>query len=561
MSATFPDFDRPWRPRPGWLAVGLGNLRNMARPPVQVTDPPPEVILDRDEPVTTRDGTVLRANVFRTQDPTPRPVVLSAHPYGKDLLPAKRRGRWTFPLQYRMMRQPGKVRFSALTTWEAPDPAFWTKNGFVVVEVDLRGTGSSGGVTEPMSPQEHADVADCIEWAAAQPWSDGRVVMLGVSYLALSQWGAATMAPAGLKAISPWEGLSDPYRDLAYPGGVRETGFVKMWALGMKRVAKVGYDLLGTQRSHPLRDEYWQALAPDLTKIEVPMLICGSFSDHNLHTRGAFRAFQQARASHARLFTHRGGKWTTFYAPEVQAEQLAFFRDALDGKDNGQSVRLEVREDRDTVVEVREEHDWPLARTEWRNLHLTAPGRLADEPADAPGSVSFAAHDKAAVFTWVVPADVELTGPMSARLFVELTHGDDANLFVGVEKWRNGRYVGFEGSQGYPNDRVTTGFGRVALRALDPELSTATQPIPACTRSEPVRPGEIVAMDIELLPSATVFRRGDELRLVVSGRWPTPRNPFFGGFPTAYEPSPKGTEIRLHWGPEYAAHLTVPVIP
>ncbi len=573
MTPPYPVFDRPWRPRPGWLGYGLAKVRSVVRPPVVVTDPPPGVEVESDVAITTRDNTVLRANVFRTADSTPRPVVLCAHPYGKDRMPTKRRGRWTIPWRYRIMRQPDEVRFSALTTWEAPDPAFWTATGFVVVAVDLRGAGSSDGVIDPMSAQEREDVADAVEWTAAQPWSDGNVVMLGVSYLAITQWGAASLAPPALRAICPWEGLSDPYRDLAYPGGVREVGFAKLWATGLKRSARLGSDLVGTWRNHPLRDDYWAGLAPDLTAITVPMLVCASFSDHTLHSRGSFRGFAQARSSHARLFTHRGGKWAAFYSEHAKAEQLAFFRDVLGGGadvdaddaaetggSTGRTVHLEIREDRATVVEIREEHEWPLARTDWQTLFLTAPGRLDREPPASTGSVTFAAQDRAAVFTWTVQRDVELTGPMVARLFVEVAGSDDANLFVGVETWRGGRFVGFEGAQGYGNDRVTTGFARVALRALDPERSTPIQPVPACIHPEPVRPGEVVPVDVELLPSATLFRAGEQLRLVVAGRWLAPRNPLFGSFPTRYEPSSKGTSITLHWGPDRDAHLLVPVI-
>ena len=91
----------------------------------------------------------------------------------------------------------------------------------------------------------------------------------------------------------------------------------------------------------------------------------------------------------------------------------------------------------------------------------------------------------------------------------------DANLFVGVEKWRDGMFVGFEGSYGYGRDRVTTGWQRIALRALDPELSQPWQPVPACTESQPVSAGEVVAVDVALGPSATLFRAGEQLRLVV----------------------------------------------
>ena len=110
------------------------------------------------------------------------------------------------------------------------------------------------------------------------------------------------------------------------------------------------------QEHHPLRDDFWRSLAPDLSAINVPMLVCGSFSDNNLHSRGSIRAFTRAGSSHARLYTHRGGKWATFYSEAALAEQLKFFRDVLGGAPASRSVRLEVREDRDTVAAVREEN-------------------------------------------------------------------------------------------------------------------------------------------------------------------------------------------------------------
>ncbi len=154
-----------------------------------VTGPPDDIVIDRDAEVATRDGTVLRVNVFRAADEGPRPVIVSAHPYGKDNLPARRGNRWTYSPQYHMLRQPAPVAFSALTGWEAPDPVWWVEQGFAVVNADLRGCGHSDGVAKLLSQQESEDVYDIVQWAAGQTWSDGRVVMLGVSYLAISQYG------------------------------------------------------------------------------------------------------------------------------------------------------------------------------------------------------------------------------------------------------------------------------------------------------------------------------------------------------------------------------------
>lgn len=466
-------------------------------------------------------------------------------------------------MQYRAMRQPGPVSFSALTTWEAPDPAWWVAQGFAVVNADLRGCGTSDGTGRLLSRQEAEDTADIIGWAADQPWSDGRVVMSGVSYLAISQYAAAALRPPALKAIVPWEGFTDAYRDLAFPGGVREKGFLRLWSTEVRRSTRQAYDIMAMGDSHPLRDEFWQSLTPDLAAIEIPMLVCGSFSDHNLHTRGSFRAFSETSSPVAHLYTHRGGKWATYYSAPARAAQLAFIRDALDGPDPEKprrTVRLEVREDRDTVVAVREEREWPLARTDWRRLYLSDDALLGPDSPIHAGTIRFQSRSAAARFTWTVPEDTELTGPMAARLWVGLDGGDDADLFVGVEKWRGGRFVGFEGSYGYGRDRVSTGWQRVSLRELDLDVSRPWEPVPGCRRPQPLSPGEVAAVDVALLPSSTLFRAGEQLRFIVAGRWLNPRNPLTGQFPAAYPTSRRGRVI-LYWGPSHDSHLLVPVIP
>ncbi|MGB8388907.1 CocE/NonD family hydrolase [Mycobacterium sp.] len=551
--------DRPWRRR-GAVRYALARLRDIVRPAVIVTEAPADIVIDRDAEVRVRDGTVLRVNVFRGPGDGPLPTIVSIHPYGKDKLPTRRGKRWTFPLQYHVTRQPDPVRFSELTGWEAPDPAWWVKQGFAVVNADLRGCGHSEGTGRMLSRQESEDAYDVVQWTAGQPWCDGRVVMLGVSYLAISQYGTAALHPPALRAICPWEGWTDPYRDVAFPGGIRERGFMRNWGLLVRRTTRQAYDMLRVQKAHPLRDQFWRSLVPDLSAITVPMLVCGSFSDHNVHSSGSMRAFTQAASTHARLYTHRGGKWSTFYSEPARAEQLAFLRGVLDGTAvPRRSIRLEVREDRDTIAEVREETEWPLARTRWTPLYLAGPGLLATEPPPAAGTITFETHRRAAAFSWTVPKDIELTGPMAARLWLEVSGCDDVNLFIGVEKWRDGRFVGFEGSYGYGRDRVTTGWQKASLRALDKQLSQPWGPVPACTDPHPLHPGEVVAVDVALSPSATLFRAGEQLRLLVAGRWLASHNPLSGQFPAAYPHPPRG-HVTLHWGPHHDAYLLIPEI-
>jgi len=552
--------DRPWH-RPGAVRYGLRRLPGLLRPPVDVYRPAPgSLALLRNLPVAVRDGTTLRVNVVLPAGDGRFPVLVSAHPYGKDNLPSLRGRRWRVSVQYRMLRQTGRVRFSSLTGWEAPDPAWWAAQGFAVLNCDLRGAGTSEGRASLLSDQEGEDVYDVVEWAAAQPWSTGAVGMLGVSYLAISQWKAAALRPPHLRAICPWEGFTDAYRDMAYPGGIAETGFARLWRVSLRRVRQ-RYRLTREQHRRPLRDDWWQSLVPALEKITAPALVCGSFSDNNLHGRGSFRGWQHIASPEKFLYTHRGGKWATFYSPQAREAQLRFFDRYLRGRDVPAlpRVRLEVRESRDVIAGVREEDAWPLGSTQWTPLYLTAAG-LATVPPSAAGSRAFGMHSEGACWDWVIQADTEITGPMALRLFVQAHGADDVHLFAGVEKWRGQAFVPFEGSYGFGRDRITSGWLKASLRTLDEPASRPYDPVPACTRRQPLAPGQVVPADIALGPSATFFRAGDRLRLVVAGRWLWPVNPLTGQFPAAYRKSLRG-RCTLRWGPHHQARLLIPVIP
>lgn len=561
-SEVGPTLDRPWH-RPGVLRYAWARARGVVRPPVTVYEPAPgAVTCDRDVPVRMRDGALLRVNVYAPPGPGPFPVILSAHPYGKDKLPKRHGRRATFSAQYRVMRQAGPVTVSALTSWEAPDPAWWTGQGYAVVNADLRGAGTSEGVGSLMSDAEADDIYDLIEWAGRQGWSTGRVGMLGVSYLAMSQYKVAALAPPSLAAICPWEGMTDAYRDLMRPGGLRERGFTLIWSAGTRRACRLDTDIAREQKARPLRDEWWQARTPDVAKISVPMLVCTSFSDNDLHSRGSFRAFERAGSPNRFAYTHRGGKWATFYGEPARAAQSAFFDRYLRAGEVPEPprVRLEVREARDRIVEVRDEDEWPLARTEWVPMYLAAHGRLAPTVADSPGQISFRTTRRAAAFTFRMTEQTEITGPMSARLFVSVDGADDVDLVIGVEKWCGTRYVGFEGSYGFGRDRVTTGWQKASLRRLDAAASTVGQPVHTYRTREPLRSGEVVPVDIALGPSATLFRPGESLRLVIGGRWLWPSNPLTGNFPARYERASSAV-CTLHWGPDRPAHLLIPRIP
>ncbi len=553
--------DQPWR-RPGRAAYARRRVAAILHPPVTVYEMADDVGKDEDVAVRMRDGVTLRLNLYRPTHATgPLPVLLSAHPYGKDAVPKKRHGRWSVNPQFRIMNQPAPLRISDQTSWEAPDPVWWAQQGYAVINLDTRGGGHSEGRGALFSDQEAEDIAEVIAWAAEQPWSNGRVGMLGVSYLALSQYKVAALRPPALKAICPWEGFTDAYRDFFTPGGVVENGFARVWLFLSSRVARLNSNLAVERREHPLRDAWWDAITPDLSRITVPILECTSFSDANLHSGGSMRAFQEVGSVHRHAYVHRGGKWATFYGDDAREHQRSFFARYLRDEDvpDLPPVRLEIRDRRDHVVAVRDEQEWPIGRTEWRRLYLGGDGVLT-ETANPTGSVTFELTQNAASFDYRFREDTELSGPMTLGLRVATTGAADPRLFIGVEKWSHGAPVPFEGSYGYGRDHVAQGRLRLALRELDAERSTPHQPVHSFRTLQPVADGEEVEVVIPLSPSATLFRAGDRLRLLIAGRYLQPRNPLFGHFPTAYEPSASGSATIL-WAPGAVSALEIPVIP
>lgn len=548
------------------MAGALNRMRLRIRPRVRITEPPRDgVVVERDVPVAMRDGVHLSVDVFRPEITEPVPVLLCAHPYGKDNTPPKRRRGYGAPKQYHIFPQSEAFTHSAWTGWEAPDPVYWVERGYAVINADLRGWGKSEGRGELLSEQEGRDGHDLVEWAAAQPWCTGRVGMTGVSYLAISQWAIAAERPAHLAAICPWEGFTDAYRDLMRPGGIREDGFTVMWTMMMRALRRSPVAVRREQKRRPLRDRWWAARDRQLEKINVPALVCGSFSDHNLHSRGSFEGFRRISSPQKWLYTHRGPKWATYYSPAALQAQERFFGHFLAGQDTGilgqPPVRVEIREDASTIAAVRDETEWPPAPTTWRDLHLDLQHQaLTPTPGRAATTLSWDTCSDRLSFRWRFDEDTEVVGPMATRLWVELPSGGDVSVFVGVSKWREGRRVGFEGSYGFTDDLVTHGMLKASHRRLDPSRSRPAEPVHAHTVAEPLTPGEVVCMDVALLPSATVFRVGEELRLDVQGRWFFRTNPLTGQLPARYQAGHR-TRCILHAGGQRESWLRIPMTP
>lgn len=539
------------------------------RPPLVIRDIEAirdQVIVEEDVGVVVRDGTRLSAKVFRPASEGTFPVIMMLTAYGKD------RGPDQYPRAIEFGERPdfdsGTIEVSEWTSWEAPDPATWVPLGYAVVYLDVRGYHASEGEASVISPQDGEDFHDAIEWAGAQGWSNGNVGLMGVSYLAISQWVAASANPPSLKAIAPWEGQTDALREVLYHGGVPETAFVEFW---INRV----FDGANTPPL-PLPVDVILDIHPDiqafrpfvppagiaLDQVAAPALICASWSDQGLHTRGSFEAYKQIPSEQKWIFNHGRAKWDVFYSDEAIAAQQQFFDHFLKGEDNGmdevRSIRLEVRESL-KEYRVRYEDEWPIARTEYRELYLdAASGTLGGElPAEA-AVADYAPLSEAATFTLTFDEDTELTGNMKLKLWVSTTEGTDMDLFVGIEKLNaQGEAVHFHGKAGFAETPAALGWLRVSERSLDLDRSTSWQPWLSHDNPQPITPNEIVPVEVEILPSSTLFRAGESLQVVVQG------HDLFEHPSLAHDHSDDvnlGTR-SIHTGGQYDSHLLIPVVP
>jgi len=484
-----------------------------------------QITIERDVAVPMRDGLRLLANLYRPAVEDPCPVIMSVTPYGKDKGP----DRVTNFFMRLSGVKFGKLNCSRLTGFESPDPVYWVQQGYAVVQADVRGKYKSDGQAGVLRQQDAEDYYDLIEWAASQRWCTGRVGLMGVSYLCMSQWYVAALKPPHLRAIVPWEGVNDLYRELAFHGGVPETKFVPLWwkkriQRGRNRKLPLAEDFLAEREAHPLDDAFWASKRPILENIEVPALICASWSDHGLHTRGSIEGFERISSGQKWLFTHGRKKWETFYGEEALDWQQRFLdhflKDIHNGIDRLPRVRLEIRK-AFYRQEVRSEESWPLPSVQAVGLYLCAnTGSLQTEPASSEGNLQYQSTSRngKAVFSYRFEEPTELIGSMRLRIWVGTSEGDDLDVFVVLKKLdATGSEVFFSGFNGYERDSVAKGWLRASHRDLDQSRSTPLRPWHSHTRIQKLRPDEAVPLEIEIWPSATFFETGSTLRLTIQG--------------------------------------------
>jgi len=564
--------------------------------------------IDWDQPIAMDDGLVLRADVFRPPREGRFPVLLTYGPYAKGL--AFQDG---YPSAWEKMAaaHPDVTAGSSnkYQNWEVVDPEKWVPDGYACVRVDSRGCGRSPGRIDHFSPRETRDFYLCIEWAGGQPWSNGKVGLNGVSYYGINQWQVASLQPPHLAAMCIWEGAADWYRDMTHHGGILSTFWANWYDMQVKTVqhglgergpkSRVTGDLVcgpetlpeaalaanrcdfGAEiRAHPLDDDYHRARSPDWSKVTVPFLSAANWGGQGLHTRGNFEGFVRAASPSKWLEAHGLEHWTHFYTDYGRGLQKRFFDHFLKGAENGwdeePAVRLQTRH-LDRFVE-RCEREWPLARTRWTKLYLDPETlHLCPEPSARPMILGYdALGDGITFLSAPLEEETEITGPSAARLFLS-SGTEDADVFLVLRAFApDGTEVVFQGAID-PHTPIGQGWLRASHRKLDPALSRDYRPYHSHDERQPLRPGQVVPLDVEIWPTSVVLPAGYRIGLSVrgrdyehavsGGRLSNFKNelkgcgPFLHGDPEDRPRRIFGGHNRLHFSGGCRPYLVLPVIP
>lgn len=562
--------------------------------------------IEWDVPITMDDGLVLRADVFRPIEEGCYPVILTYGPYAKGL-----QFQEGYPRQWKLMTKEHPDVEAGSTnkyqTWEAVDPEKWVPNGYVCIRVDSRGAGRSPGYLDPFSKRETQDYYECIEWAGVQPWSNGKIGLLGISYYAMNQWQVAALQPPHLAAICPWEGSSDWYRDATHHGGIVST-FWATWlpqiltvqhgagergsinsntgelvagpeTLSDEELAKNRTDLEMDILSNPLaNDDYYKERQIDWSKVTVPLLSAANWGGIGLHSRGNFDGYKLAASTQKWLEVHGLEHWTHFYTDYGVNIQRCFFDHFLKGENKDwkeqPSVLLQVRGVNEFIE--RKEQEWPLARTEWTRLYLnpTTYG-LSSESIQTEGKIEYEPSGDGVTFlTQPFGQETEMTGPMAAKLFIS-SSTTDADLFLTVRLFDPaGNEVLYSGAMD-PRTPISQGWLRASHRKLDRDRSTEYQPYHTHDELQPLTPNKIYELDIEIWPTSIIIPEGYRLGLTISGcdyknteegtRFHTK---FMTGSGAYWHDDPRdrpeeifGRKVSLYVGEGREAYLLIPVIP
>jgi putative CocE/NonD family hydrolase len=555
-----------------------------------------EIQIEFDVPAETRDGTVLRADVYRPGGTGPWPVLLSRLPYGK---------------QTPMM---GVVL----------DPLAAARRGFLVVIQDTRGRFASEGEWEPWTYEE-SDGYDTVRWAAALPGSNGSVGMIGGSYFGNTQWMAALSKPPELKAIAPLITWSDPDDGLFSRGGAIELGITVPWSLMqgadtlMRRhrteldglvggitalvqdldgLASGGYGELpagrfpafarhelpelGYERSR--REPEWArscTVAGRHDEVDLPTFQLGGWYD--IFSQGTLDNFTAMRRA-GRSATLIMGPWTHANWRHVVGDVnfgFAAHSDFMGMRGRVHDMQFDwfartlgedgaaPEPDTGTVLlfvmgvnQWREETEWPLSRAVDTDFHLRAGGRLTREPpstAEQAEEFTYDPMDPAPTTGGALfMTDDFRPGPLD-QTAVEAR--EDVLVFTteplaeDLEVTGRVRAVLFAATDGPSTDWVA--------RLCDVDENGVSRNVAdGIVRVRAATPGEAAEHVVDLWSTSIVFRTGHRIRVqVTSSNFPRWDRNLNTGEPEENATTARVARQQVFHDPARPSRIVLPVVP
>jgi uncharacterized protein len=504
---------------------------------------------DDDVVVPMRDGVDLLADVHRPAEPGRYPVLMAASPY---------------PRQIQNLGAPAGFI-------EAGASDFFVPRGYVHVIANCRGTSGSGGTFGFFDGQERRDMHDLVEWAAQQPWSDGNVGMIGISYFAGTQMEAAVERPPHLKAIMPIAGTFDLYESATHHG-LMSSGFVtpflfmigmtsghtnKLWRstlmnamrallltpgihkefehangeaaiAGLKVLLKLHHDphpwddlWRAIAAEHPFRDDWWEDrnLLPLLERVEVPVYLGCDWQNVPLHLPHTFKAYDRLTNRKHLQVAMMGEHGLAWPWESLHIEALAWFDHWLKGRDTG---ILDGPRFRYVVPEAegwRTSDGWPIREAVHHAYVLRADAVLSEDEGEAGfrtymnlgGGLNrprASETDPPAFLQWTTPPlPHDLDLTGTIELRLDATCTAPDTAFIVVLQ---------DVDENVKPINVTSGYLRAGLRAVDEATSKPGAPVLLCRTFEAVPVGEKVSYRIPLVPNARRFRAGHKLRLYLT---------------------------------------------
>jgi putative CocE/NonD family hydrolase len=539
--------------RPSGTAPGQRHLNGMqttGRKFRNLTEPAYQVSQANDVPAPMRDGVELMTDIYRPDADGRVPALLAYSCY---------------PRQMQNLRAPAGVI-------EAGASDFFVPRGYAHVIANARSTSGSGGTWGMLDSSERDDLYDLVEWVAAQPWCDGNVGMLGISYFAMAQIAAAASRPPNLKAIFAL-GTNESVFDVVWHHGLLSSGFFSTWisAVGIlgekssKFWRSKGLELAGQVFSnsrvhaklanvngeaavtmlksvlrshypeepfgriwqqacveHPTYDAFWadRDCAAALADVDIPVYLGCDWDNVVMHLPGTFTSWKAlARNPNVRmsLLPEGGLNWPW---ESMHYEALAWYDHWLKGIDTGVMDGPAIRWYLPGAGEWRTAQQWPPPESSIGEYALRADGALGRDEGE-PGSRSYlylpagSGRPRNASppglpdrLTWETLAMTELLD-IAGNIELRL----DATITALDTAWIAVLYdVAPDGAQTV----LSAGWLRAMLRTVNEQASIPGTPVIECREPAAIDVGEPVTYRIPIAPNARRISPGHRLRLTLT---------------------------------------------